>query len=157
MQGIPAKIDKGKVAIQRETTFSRGDEISADLGIMLAKLGVNPIEIGLILTGAIEEGHIFQSSDLDLDTDGLRNDVVSGLLVLSIWHATSGGSPPLQLQPSSQKPLEALSVAVEAGVLNDALLLPYYPKACSVPSRTIRFLSFDEELQAALGAASQML
>ncbi|MDP6213284.1 MAG: 50S ribosomal protein L10, partial [Candidatus Thalassarchaeaceae archaeon] len=54
--GIPAKIDKGKVAIQKDTTFSEGDEISADLGIMLAKLGVNPIEIGMILTGAVEGG-----------------------------------------------------------------------------------------------------
>ena len=69
--GIPAKIDKGKVAIQKETTFEQGQEISADLGIMLSKLGINPIEIGLILTGAIEDGHIFYSSDLDLDTDCL--------------------------------------------------------------------------------------
>ena len=75
--GIPAKIDKGKVAIQKATTFEEGQEISADLGIMLSKLGINPIEIGLILTGAIEDGQIFYSSDLDLDTDGLRQDIIS--------------------------------------------------------------------------------
>ena len=53
--GIPAKIDKGKVAIQKTTTVvEKGQPISADLGIMLAKLDINPIEIGIILTGAIE-------------------------------------------------------------------------------------------------------
>ena len=48
--GIPAKIDKGKVAIQKTVTVvNEGDIISGDLGIMLAKLGITPIEIGLIL------------------------------------------------------------------------------------------------------------
>ena len=46
--GIPAKIDKGKVAIQKTTTVvNKGDPISADLGIMLSKLNINPIEIGI--------------------------------------------------------------------------------------------------------------
>ena len=68
---------QGQGSHSKPTTFSKGDEISADLGIMLAKLGINPIEIGLILTGAIEEGHIFDSSDLNLDIDGLRSDIIS--------------------------------------------------------------------------------
>ena len=142
--GIPAKIDKGKVAIQRETTFSKGDEISADLGIMLAKLGVNPIEIGLILTGAIEEGHIFQSSDLDLDTDGLRNDIVVG---------TSGAFNLMQhqvvlLHYNSNPHLKGLFRGTICcyggrGVERCYCCFHTIPSACScsVPSRTIRFLS----------------
>ena len=39
--GIPAKIDKGKVAIQKTTTVvEAGQPISGDLGIMLAKLDI---------------------------------------------------------------------------------------------------------------------
>ena len=157
--GIPAKIGKGKVAIQRETTFSKGDEISADLGIMLAKLGVNPIEIGLILTGAIEEGHIFQSSDLDLDTDGLRNDIVVGTsgafnLACNIRWFSSITTPTLISKASS----EALSVAMEAGVLNDAtaasILSQARARALSLAGQ-LDSSALDEELQAALGAASQ--
>ena len=76
--GIPAKIDKGKVAIQKTTTVvNKGDPISADLGIMLSKLDINPIEIGIILTGAIEDGFLFEADSLDLDTDGFRTDIIT--------------------------------------------------------------------------------
>ena len=157
--GIPAKIDKGKVAIQKDTTFSEGDEISADLGIMLAKLGINPIEIGLILTGAIEGGHFFQSSDLDLDTDGLRNDIVSATsgafnLACNVRWFSSTTTPTLISKASS----EALSVALEAGVVNDAtaatILLQAQSRALSLAGQ-LDSSALDEELQAALGAASE--
>jgi len=157
--GIPAKIDKGKVAIQKDTTFSEGDEISADLGIMLAKLGVNPIEIGMILTGAVEGGHLFQSSDLDLDTDGLRNDIVSATsgafnLACNVRWFSSTTTPTLVSKASS----EALSVALEAGIVNDAtasaILSRAQARAMSLAGQ-LDSSALDEELQAALGAASQ--
>ena len=76
--GIPAKIDKGKVAIQQTVTVvKQGEEISGDLGIMLAKLGINPIEIGLILIGTIEDGEFFPATSLDLDLDGVRDDIIT--------------------------------------------------------------------------------
>ena len=76
--GIPAKIDKGKVAIQKTTTVvNKGEPISADLGIMLSKLDINPIEIGIILTGAIEDGFLFEADSLELDTDGIRSDIIT--------------------------------------------------------------------------------
>ena len=63
--GIPAKIDKGKVAIQKTVTaVEKGQPISADLGIMLSKLDINPIEIGIILTGAMEDGLVLMADDL---------------------------------------------------------------------------------------------
>ncbi len=157
--GIPAKIDKGKVAIQKDTTFSEGDEISADLGIMLAKLGINPIEIGLILIGAIEEGHLFQSSDLDLDTDGLRNDIVSATsgafnLACNVRWFSSITTPTLISKASS----EALSVALEAGIVNEstaaAILSQARARALSLAGQ-LESSALDEELRAALGAASQ--
>jgi len=157
--GIPAKIDKGKVAIQRDTTFSEGDEISADLGIMLAKLGINPIEIGIILTGAIEEGHIFQSSDLDLDTDGLRNDIViatSGAfnLACEVRWFSSVTTPTLISKAAS----ESLSVALKAAIVNattaSAILSKARSSALSLAGQ-LDSSALDEELQAALGAASE--
>ena len=157
--GIPAKIDKGKVAIQKDTTFSEGAEISADLGIMLAKLGINPIEIGLILIGAIEEGHLFQSSDLDLDTDGLRNDVVSATsgafnLACNVRWFSSTTTPTLISKASS----EALSVALEAGVVNDttaATILSQAQSRMMSLAGQLDSSALGEELQAALGAVSQ--
>lgn len=157
--GIPAKIDKGKVAIQRDTTFSQGDVISADLGIMLAKLGINPIEIGIILIGAIEEGHLFHSSDLDLDTDGFRNDIVSATsgafnLACNVRWFSSTTTPTLISKAAS----ESLSVALEAGIVNDATASAILSKARSRALSLAGQLdssALDEELQAALGAVSQ--
>ncbi len=157
--GIPAKIDKGKVAIQRDTTFSQGDVISADLGIMLAKLGINPIEIGIILIGAIEEGHFFHSSDLDLDADGFRNDIVSATsgafnLACNVRWFSSTTTPTLISKAAS----ESLSVALEAGVVNDATASAILSKARSRALSLAGQLdssALDEELQAALGAATQ--
>ena len=154
--GIPAKIDKGKVAIQKDTTFSKGEEISADLGIMLAKLGVNPIEIGLILTGAIEEGHIFSSSDLDLDTEGLRRDILSATsnafnIACNVSWFSSTTTPTLISKASA----EALSVAIEAGIMNDetaSLILSQARSRALSLAGQLDSSALDEELLATLGA-----
>ncbi|MCS5534563.1 MAG: 50S ribosomal protein L10, partial [Candidatus Poseidoniales archaeon] len=74
--GIPAKIEKGKVSIVKTVTaVEAGEPISADLGLMLSKLEINPIEIGLILSGAIEGGIVMASEDLDLDLSGFTANV----------------------------------------------------------------------------------
>ena len=119
--GIPAKIDRGKVAIQKTVTVvNEGEVITGDLGIMLSKLRITPIEIGLILTGAIEGGFLFPASSLRLDTDGFRNDVLaaaSGAFNLACnarWFSTAT-TPTLLSKASS----EAMAVAIEAGVVND--------------------------------------
>ena len=119
--GIPAKIDKGKVAIQKTVTVvNEGETISGDLGIMLAKLGITPIEIGLILTGAIEGGIVFPASSLNLDLDGFKSDVISAtsgafnLACNTRWFSTTT-IPTLLTKASS----ESMSVAIEAGVVND--------------------------------------
>ena len=119
--GIPAKIDKGKVAIQKTVTVvNEGETISGDLGIMLAKLGITPIEIGLILTGAIEDGVVFPASSLNLDLDGFKSDVISAtsgafnLACNTRWFSTTT-VPTLLTKASS----EAMSVAIEAGIVND--------------------------------------
>jgi large subunit ribosomal protein L10 len=156
--GIPAKIDKGKVAIQKETTFEQGQEISADLGIMLSKLGINPIEIGLILTGAIEDGHIFYSSDLDLDTDGLRQDIISATsgafnLACNVSWFSSITTPTLISKASG----EALSVAIEAGIINDetaTIIISKAKNSALALAGQLDSSALDEELLAALGAAS---
>ena len=129
--GIPAKIDRGKVAIQRTVTVvSEGDTISGDLGIMLAKLGITPIEIGLILTGAIEGGLVFPASSLNLDLDGFKSNVISAtsgafnLACNTRWFSTTT-MPTLLTKASS----EAMAVAIEAGVVNDETVSLFITRA----------------------------
>ena len=157
--GIPAKIDKGKVAIQQTVTVVKeGEEISGDLGIMLAKLGINPIEIGLILIGTIEDGQIFPASSLDLDLDGMRDDIITATsgafnLACNVRWFSAVTMPTLLSKASS----EAMSVAVEAGVVNDETASLFIARAnahAMAIAGQLDSSALDESLVEALGAAT---
>ena len=157
--GIPAKIDKGKIAIQKETkVVSAGEPMSADLGMMLAKLGINPIEIGLILIGAIEEGLLLPADDLDLDLDGLKDDISNAtsrafnLACNAHWFSTA--TTPVLLAKASS---ESLAVAVEAGIVNDKTAELFVMRANArmmALASQLDSSALDEGLTAALGAVS---
>jgi large subunit ribosomal protein L10 len=157
--GIPAKIEKGKVAIVKTVTaVEKGQEISADLGIMLSKLEINPIEIGLILSGALEGGILMPAKDLDLDLDGFTASIKSATsgafnVACNIGWFTNETTPVLISKAAG----EALAVAVEAGITNDETLPILISKAHA------RMLSLagqmdssalDDELSNALGSAA---
>ena len=159
--GIPAKIDKGKVAIQKTTTVvNKGETISADLGIMLSKLDINPIEIGIILTGAIEDGFLFEADSLDLDTDGFRTDIITATsgafnLACNIRWFASQTMPTLLAKASG----EATSVAVEAGITNDVTIPLFITRANAralALAGQLDSSALDDELAAALGAAASV-
>ena len=159
--GIPAKIDKGKVAIQKTTTVvNKGEPISADLGIMLSKLDINPIEIGIILTGAIEDGFLFEADSLELDTDGLRSEIITATsgafnLACNIRWFSSQTMPTLLAKASG----EATSVAVEAGITNDVTIPLFITRANAralALAGQLDSSALDDELAAALGAAASV-
>jgi large subunit ribosomal protein L10 len=157
--GIPAKIQRGKIAIPKETTVVKaGEPMSADLGMMLAKLGINPIEIGLILIGVIEEGLMLPADDLDLDLDGFRSEVANAtsrafnLACNAHWFSVA--TTPLLLSKASN---EALAVAVEAGIVNDNTAEYFVMRANArmlALASQLDSTALDEELTAALGAAA---
>ena len=157
--GIPAKIDKGKVAIQKTTTVvEAGQPISGDLGIMLAKLDINPIEIGIILTGAIEDGFFFPASALNIDLDQTRTDIITATsgafnLACNVRWFSEQTMPTLLSKASG----EALSVAVEAGVANETTAPLFISRANAralALAGQLDSSALDEELSAALGAAA---
>ena len=157
--GIPAMSDKGKVAIQMTTTVvEQGETISADLGIMLAKLGINPIEIGIILTGAIEDGFLFEADSLDIDTEEFRTDIITATsgafnLACNIRWFSSQTMPTLLAKASG----EATSVAVEAGITNDVTIPLFVSRANAralALAGQLDSSALDDELAAALGAAA---
>ena len=44
--GIPAKIDKGKICVQKETVVvAAGDEVSKQVAATLARMDINPMEV----------------------------------------------------------------------------------------------------------------
>jgi len=73
---IPTKIESGSIWVVRDTVVARrGDLISAKLASVLSKLGIKPIEAGISLKAAYEEGLIFSREDLQLDLKGYLDNV----------------------------------------------------------------------------------
>ena len=157
--GIPAKIEKGKVAIQKTVTaVQKGEPISADLGLMLSKLEINPIEIGLILSGAIEGGILMSADSLDLDLDGFTSDVktaTSGAfnLACNIGWFTNETIPVLLSKAAG----EAMAVAVEASIHNGETMPILISRAqgrmLAVASQ-LDSSALDDDLSSALGSAA---
>ncbi len=66
--GIIAAVEGGKVVIKRRTVLAKeGQEISTKAAGILAKLGVEPIQIGLNVVAAIDDGVIYERGVLDVD------------------------------------------------------------------------------------------
>ena len=157
--GIPAKIDKGKVAIQKTVTaVEKGQPISADLGLMLAKLEINPIEIGLILSGVVEDGTVMAAGDLDLDLDGFTANVKSATsgafnLACNIGWFTAQTVPVLLSKAAG----EAMAVAIEAGIHNEEtmpVLISRAPARMLAVAGQMDSSALDDELSDALGSAA---
>src|SRR3989304_603471 len=55
--GIPTKIDQGTIWIQKDTTpVKKGEAINEKLAALLGKLDIKPVEAGISLYTALEEG-----------------------------------------------------------------------------------------------------
>jgi len=66
--GIKAAIEDGKVIIKEESTIvKKGEEISQSQADMLAKFGIEPMEIGLNITAIYQDGDVFDNEVLSID------------------------------------------------------------------------------------------
>lgn len=157
--GIPAKIMKGSVQIQKQVTILKeGDVFEGDLGMMLSKIGINPIVTGLRLCGTIEDGTSFKPETLDIDYEQFESDLISfgaGAfnLACNISWFTSQTIPTLLSKASG----EALAVALEAAIVTTDTLPHLIGRANRGAMGVAGSLSadaLDEELSQLLGAAA---
>ena len=73
---VPTKIESGSIWVSKDTVVSRkGDAISPKLASVLSKLGIKPMELGLSLMAAYEQGVVFAEEDLKLDLDEYRTNL----------------------------------------------------------------------------------
>lgn len=74
--GIPAAIEAGKVKIRETRTVARkGDTITPKLADVLAKLGIKPMDVGLILQAAFFENTVYEPSVLAIDEDKILGQI----------------------------------------------------------------------------------
>ena len=157
--GIPAKIMGGSVQIQKKVTvLNEGDVFEGDLGMMLSKIGINPIVTGLRLCGTIENGTSFKPETLDIDYEQFESDLIGYVagafnLACNISWFTSQTAPTLISKASG----EALAVALEAAIATTETMPHLIGRANASALGVAGSLSadaLDEELSQLLGAAA---
>jgi large subunit ribosomal protein L10 len=74
--GIPAKIDKGKICVQKETVVVKaGEEVSKQVAATLSRMDINPMEVGIDLKAVYEEGSVYTSDVLAIDEEQTLADI----------------------------------------------------------------------------------
>lgn len=114
--GLPTRIESGSVWVNKDTlVVKKGEVISERLASILSKLGIKPVEAGLAMKIAFDEGLIITEEQLRLDVDGTRKSVESAFadafaLSLSVAYPTEDNMVAL-LQIAHR---EAYSLSVNA-------------------------------------------
>tara|TARA_B110000305_G_scaffold239118_1_gene306159 strand:+ start:2472 stop:3491 length:1020 start_codon:yes stop_codon:yes gene_type:complete len=157
--GIPAKIMGGSVQIQKRTVIMEaGDVFEGEMGMMLSKIGINPIVTGLRLCGTLEGGTVFSPSTLDIDYEQFESDLVSYAagafnLACNITWFTSQTMPTILAKASR----EAMAVALEAAITTAETMPHLVGRAHNGAMAVAGQLdsdALDEELATMLGAAA---
>jgi large subunit ribosomal protein L10 len=116
--GLPTRIESGSVWITKDTTVvKKGEAINERLASMLSKLGIKPVESGLAMKYAFEEGLIINQDQMKLDIDKTKEDVTrayqdSLALSLSVAYPTQESTPML-LQIAHR---EAYALSINAAI-----------------------------------------
>ncbi|NIR86737.1 50S ribosomal protein L10 [Candidatus Bathyarchaeota archaeon] len=74
--GVPTRIEAGSVWIARDTLVAKkGGVIEARLASVLSKLGLKPVEAGLTMKAAYDDGLIITKEQMRLNLEEVRRDV----------------------------------------------------------------------------------
>jgi large subunit ribosomal protein L10 len=72
---VQTRIEAGSIFVVRDTVVaSKGDAISTKTASLLSKLGMKPMEAGLALSYAYDNGSLLDSDDLSFDLDRMKSD-----------------------------------------------------------------------------------
>ncbi len=117
--GIPAAIDQGKVTIKKTVTVvEKGEIISPELAAALSRLEIEPLEVGLILRAAYEDGLIFTSDVLTIDDAAFLGDLQrAGASAYNLAMNTTYITPVTVLPLLAKARAEAMNLALNAGVI----------------------------------------
>jgi len=131
MLKIKAGIESGKVVIKDDAHVAKkGDVINDKLASLLMRLGVEPMEIGLNLVAAYENGDILTSDVLDIDDKIFIQKIQTAAaeamnLAIDIAYA-SNDTILLLIQKSFR---ESKAIAIERDILADAVVEQILAKA----------------------------
>jgi len=119
--GIPTKIDQGTIWIAKDSTpVLKGEAINEKLASILGKLDIKPVEAGISLYSALEDGFKYAEAEMIIDVEKIRaqfsqahQEAVS--LSIEAAYVTADNISQI-LSKASQS---ARSVSVESGFMTD--------------------------------------
>jgi large subunit ribosomal protein L10 len=119
--GIPTKIDQGTIWIAKDSTpVLKGEPISEQLAAILGKLDIKPVEAGISLYTALEDGTKYSEAELVIDVDKVREQFGQAhqeAISLSIEAAYITADNISQILGKAAQ--SARSVSVESGFMTD--------------------------------------
>ncbi len=160
--GIPAAIDAGKVVIKETKTVAKeGESVPQKLASMLTRLEIYPMEVGLDLRAALENGLIFTPDLLAIDEGKFFSDIVLATqqaFNMSVFAAypTSDNIKTLIAKATG----ESRNLGINAAVTEPDVIGPLLGKAHSQMLSVAAIASssneeaIDDELKDALGSAA---
>ena len=116
---VQTRIEGGSIWVARDSIVARkGDIITPKMASVLSKLGLKPMEAGLTLVTAFDNGSILRSDDLVLDLSAYRKDVTQALnfainLTIEVGYVTEENAPRIL----GKGMREALALAAESGFM----------------------------------------
>jgi len=129
--GIPAAIQEGKVVIKKDKVIvPAGEKIPSDVAQMLTRLEIFPIQIGITLHAAFEEGNVLLPNVLDIDLDAFTGQLSQASasafnLAVELAWITQKTIQPLVIKAH----YDAFSLALELGIVNKETVKPTLAKA----------------------------
>ena len=119
--GIPTKIDQGTIWIAKDSTpVEAGGIINEKLAALLGKLDIKPVEAGISLYSALEDGLKYSETEMIIDVEKIRNEFAQAhqeAVSLSIEAAYITADNVSQILAKAAQ--SARSVSVESGFMTD--------------------------------------
>ena len=118
---VKTKIEGGSIWVAQDSVVAeKGDVISAKMASVLSKLGLKPMEAGLTLVEAYDNGTIMHKDDLVFDLSSYKNDFITAIndalnLSTEAGYITIENAPRILVKGFR----EALAVAGESAFLED--------------------------------------
>ena len=119
--GIPTKIDQGTIWIAKDSTpVVKGGVINQKLAGLLGKLDIKPVEAGISLYTALEDGLKYSESEMIIDVEKVREQFIQAhqeAVSLSIEAAYITAENISQILSKASQ--SARSVSIESGFMTD--------------------------------------
>ena len=151
--GIPARPQDGKIFIQKETVVvEAGEEVSKQMAATLARLDINPMEVGIDLKAVYEDGFIYTSDLLAIDEEQTLADVQNAFK--NAFNLSVNAAIPTSKTTSTIITLaytRAINVGVEAAIMTSETSEPIIGLAQA------KMLALASEVSGVEGALSDAL